>query len=327
MLLWRICRRHECERAFEGAEAPGRWNEAGTRLVYASQSRALAVLEHLAHAHAQEEDEGGDLVSVAAELPDGVSRERVQPEDLPPGWDAPEGAPELRRLGSDWAASLRAALLEVPSVLVPLEWNLILTPAHPEAQALVMREVETFRLDPRLVQGVRTSQPPALPAIADGSERALDPRYVRVQRIGGAITVAVAAAVLLAGIGASSLMFRSFAFTGIALVAWGLLTALLAAAAIVWPPLAWKHTRFRVDGDGLSIRRGVWWREALRVPRSRVQHTDVSQGPLERRFGLGTLVIHTAGTAHSEVTVAGLDHTVAGRIRDHLLPGTKGDAV
>jgi membrane protein YdbS with pleckstrin-like domain len=58
-----------------------------------------------------------------------------------------------------------------------------------------------------------------------------------------------------------------------------------------------------------------------------VQHTDVSQGPLERRFGLGTLVIYTAGTAHSRVNLEGLDHEVARRIRAHLLPKDEGDAV
>jgi membrane protein YdbS with pleckstrin-like domain len=63
------------------------------------------------------------------------------------------------------------------------------------------------------------------------------------------------------------------------------------------------------------------------VPRSRVQHTDVSQGPLERRYGLGTLVIYTAGTSHSRVNLEGLDHEVARRIRAHLLPKDEGDAV
>ena len=44
------------------------------------------------------------------------------------------------------------------------------------------------------------------------------------------------------------------------------------------------------------------------VPRSRVQHTDVSQGPLERNHGLGTLVVYTAGTDHAKVELGGLDH-------------------
>jgi membrane protein YdbS with pleckstrin-like domain len=56
-----------------------------------------------------------------------------------------------------------------------------------------------------------------------------------------------------------------------------------------------------VDARGLEIRRGVFWRSVVNVPRSRVQHTDVSQGPLERSYGLGTLIVYTAGTDHAQV--------------------------
>ena len=47
------------------------------------------------------------------------------------------------------------------------------------------------------------------------------------------------------------------------------------------------------------------------MPRSRIQHTDVTQGPFERWLGLGTLVIYTAGTEHAAVPIEGLPH--AGR--------------
>jgi hypothetical protein len=65
----------------------------------------------------------------------------------------------------------------------------------------------------------------------------------------------------------------------------------------------------------------------ITVPRTRVQHTDVSQGPIERRFGLGTLVVYTAGTDHAMVALSGLDHGRALMIREHLLPAAAGDAV
>jgi membrane protein YdbS with pleckstrin-like domain len=71
----------------------------------------------------------------------------------------------------------------------------------------------------------------------------------------------------------------------------------------------------------------VYWRTITSVPRSRIQHTDVSQGPLERRYGLGTLLVYTAGTQHSEVKLTGLELTVARGIRAHLLPSDDGDAV
>jgi hypothetical protein len=58
-----------------------------------------------------------------------------------------------------------------------------------------------------------------------------------------------------------------------------------------------------------------------------VQHIDVSQGPLQRRYGLGTLAIYTAGTEHSQVILPGLEHGTALSVRNHLLPGEADDAV
>lgn len=94
-----------------------------------------------------------------------------------------------------------------------------------------------------------------------------------------------------------------------------------------WPPRVYAHASYRVDDQGIEIRSGVHWRVVINVPRSRVQHIDVSQGPVERRFGLGTLVIYTAGTDHAKVEIEGLEHGRALRIREHLLPTGAGDAV
>lgn len=80
----------------------------------------------------------------------------------------------------------------------------------------------------------------------------------------------------------------------------------------------YQYTRWRLDDDGFALRRGRLWQNETRVPATRVQHLDLKRGPLERRFGLSTLVIHTAGTRHSAVGVAGLDADDAERLRDHL---------
>jgi membrane protein YdbS with pleckstrin-like domain len=97
------------------------------------------------------------------------------------------------------------------------------------------------------------------------------------------------------------------------------------ALLLVLPGLgAWaglrRHatTRWRLDRDGYALRRGRLWRQDTFVPGSRVQHLDIRHGPVERRFGLSTLVIHTAGTRNSAVATAGLDAEDAERLRDHL---------
>ena len=79
-----------------------------------------------------------------------------------------------------------------------------------------------------------------------------------------------------------------------------------------------RRTGWRLDDDGFAYRRGRWWYTETRVPASRVQHLDLRHGPLERRWKLATLVIHTAGSRMSAVSVSGLDQDDAEALRDRL---------
>ncbi|MYG50257.1 MAG: PH domain-containing protein [Gemmatimonadales bacterium] len=108
---------------------------------------------------------------------------------------------------------------------------------------------------------------------------------------------------------------------------WAVVTGGLGWWLYRWPVLHHRHASYAVHPDGIEIRKGVIWRQAISVARSRVQHTDVSQGPLERKYGLGTLGVYTAGTDHAKVSLDGLEHETALRIRDHLLPPAGDDAV
>jgi membrane protein YdbS with pleckstrin-like domain len=169
--------------------------------------------------------------------------------------------------------------------------------------------------------------PGAADLVADGVERPLDPRWIPVQRIHAAISFVVIASASLVGVIALWIASRLL-FAGLVLLpAWAAVMAALAWQLYRWPAVAYRFASYRIDGEGLEIRRGVYFRTITSIPRSRVQHTDVSQGPLERRYGLGTLVVYTAGTQHSQINLPGLDFTVARRIRGHLLPGDDGDAV
>lgn len=162
-----------------------------------------------------------------------------------------------------------------------------------------------------------------------GSHESLDPRYVQSQRLAGWIMFAV---VMLAWAMATGVVFA----TGEAGLRW-VLRALAAAGAIAaplliwlataWPALSYRNVSYRIDDAGIEIRSGVWFKRITTVPRSRVQHTDVGQGPIERRYGLGHLVIYTAGTEFARVVLPGLAHERALAIRDTLLPHHGADAV
>jgi membrane protein YdbS with pleckstrin-like domain len=180
------------------------------------------------------------------------------------------------------------------------------------------------------VEVASAAEPEAAPAPqnSDGAAPPLDPRYVALERQVGWIASAVLTLVALGGFGIFLLVGRA-GWTA-AMVVGGLMAAGLVAFAWwqqAWPPLEYRHASYRVDANGLEIRRGVYFRAVTNVPRSRVQHTDVAQGPLQRRFGLATLIVHTAGNDSAVVELPGLTHDIALAIRDHLLPGRSDDAV
>lgn len=169
---------------------------------------------------------------------------------------------------------------------------------------------------------------PTHPSIADGVDHQLDPRVVRLQQVAGWLFTGIVAAgsflILLVtwianGPTLQGLLTRAVLWTaGVGLLSWH---------THRWPGIDYQHSSYRVDDRTIEIRRGVYWRAVITVPRSRVQHTDVSQGPLERSYGLGTLVIYTAGTEHAKVSLTGLAHERALRVREHLLPDEESDAV
>jgi uncharacterized protein len=164
--------------------------------------------------------------------------------------------------------------------------------------------------------------------VADGVERRLDPRSIsHQQRVGWLVTAFATGLSFIAA-------FVFWGSTGFSLIglaaaggAWLGLSGLMAWRAHAWPAIAYRHASYRVNAQGIEIRRGVFWRTITSIPRSRVQHTDVSQGPLQRTHELGTLVVYTAGTDHARVDLSGLAHARALRIREHLLPKGEGDAI
>jgi len=95
----------------------------------------------------------------------------------------------------------------------------------------------------------------------------------------------------------------------------------IVVAWLCWrlPPVYYRALEFGVDAHGITIQRGLLWRSRIALPRIRVQHTDVSQGPLQRRFGVATLKLYTAGSRYTKIELPGLAHAEALALRDALL--------
>ena len=87
----------------------------------------------------------------------------------------------------------------------------------------------------------------------------------------------------------------------------------------------WHCSRWRLDESGFRLRKGRWWQQEIFVPRSRVQHLDIHNGPMERSRGLATLVIHTAGTESHALKQLGFSLQTATDLRDALIPERRRD--
>ena len=162
----------------------------------------------------------------------------------------------------------------------------------------------------------------------DGGWRRLDPRFVTMARQSAMLEVSLWLAGSAVVIGLLWwLLDWSLRTKFVIASGWFLLQ--LTGFLLRWirAPLHYRHASWRLGDRGLEIRGGAWWRHAVRVPLSRIQHTDVSQGPLERRHGLGTLVAYTAGTNHSAIELGGVAYEDALAVRDQLLRGNATDSV
>jgi hypothetical protein len=147
------------------------------------------------------------------------------------------------------------------------------------------------------------------PKQGGGDLTPLHPNHVKVLRLQAVIValpfVAAALALEIAGV----LPTASVIVPILALATW----------LVIRVPLRRHYARgFRIAADRLRVVRGILFRSDTVVPFSRVQHIDVTRGPLERYYGLATLVLHTAGTHNSSVRLPGLGADEALAMREAI---------
>jgi RES domain-containing protein len=136
---WRLCRAPFADLSGEGASRHGgRWNRPGRPAVYAASSAALAVLEVRVHLDLPPELLPDDYLLLTIDLHDLVAEEVL---DLPT---------DPAAFGDAWLGEQRSAVLQVPSLIVPENANLLLNPVHPDAARASIVAQRRFVFDRRL---------------------------------------------------------------------------------------------------------------------------------------------------------------------------------
>lgn len=153
----------------------------------------------------------------------------------------------------------------------------------------------------------------------------LDPRAITLWRVAEQIAIAVFMLPALIGVLVNS-YFHPRTAVGL-LAGWGCLTSLWLWHSLWHPPRRYQSWGYRLDARVLETQSGRMFQVTRLLPLNRLQHVDLQQGPLERMYGLARLELHTAGTENASLTIPGLAHEEAVRLRDHLvaLGGTDGE--
>jgi len=145
----------------------------------------------------------------------------------------------------------------------------------------------------------------SIPTLRDEDFVSVHPNYLRVSLIGYAIWIAI---VVAAGL-VVSLLIEENKWIPLAVMA-GVL--LLTVIGIVFTILGVKNIGYQVREHDLSYREGVFFRTVETVPFVRVQHARVTQGPIQRAFGISSLAVNSAGP---DLDIAGLGMDDAERLR------------
>jgi len=154
MKVYRVApKKYALDLSGEGARlAGGRWNPRGAPVVYTAEQAALALLETIPSFDISS-TLPPDIQLVTIEIPDDVSIIELSEKELPPDWkDFPYRLSTVR-IGQKWIIDGKAAVLKVPSVMVPygLGWNHLLNPQHPELHSRMATTLQDWEMDKRIV--------------------------------------------------------------------------------------------------------------------------------------------------------------------------------
>ena len=113
------------------------------------------------------------------------------------------------------------------------------------------------------------------------------------------------------------------------LVGWLVVMGLI----LVWIPAYYKSLEYLIDSDSVKMKKGVFWKKNVTVPFTKITNLDVTQGPLQRAFGIGTINVQTAGAggqqgAQPELKLLGVrdldgvKDSIMERVRGYTMSGS-----
>ena len=157
--------------------------------------------------------------------------------------------------------------------------------------------------------------PEAIPQAAELAWTPMPPEYTREVRLQSLITLGVfLTAAIVPALVIPFPAWLAWLFIVIPMV------VLFIGVSLTWLALKRvKRSGYALREHDLAFRRGVIFRKQVILPFNRIQHVEVSSGPLQRRFGLASLKCFTAGGAAVDLQIVGLRKNDAEKLRELIL--------
>lgn len=144
--------------------------------------------------------------------------------------------------------------------------------------------------------------------------QSVDRNYIKVLRAGFSIVHAMGLLATIIFIGLLPALPQSVGLVVIAVLVISYLWLFF-----VWAPRTCARIGYLVGEQDISLQKGFMFWKLISVSFNRIQHLEVRQGPIERAYGLATLVIFTAGTLGSDLQIPGLPRAIAQQLKAQLL--------
>lgn len=142
--------------------------------------------------------------------------------------------------------------------------------------------------------------------------QALDPGYKKLRRLQNSIAVLLTTAPIV-------ILPLALRIPLLATIIFWLVWIMFATALLVWPGIALPKRGYVLRDKDILFRKGVVWQSVTAIPFNRIQHVETSSTPFDRKFGLATLQLFTAGGSGGDLKIEGLAAETAEQMRLYVL--------
>lgn len=152
MLVYRIVHKNYSDTLFaSGLE--GRWNSKGKKVLYTSESVALAYLENMSYRRGA--GFNNDFRIMVIKIPSKARFYEVQSSKLPKDWRSFRNYAACQEIGNAWFDQGDFLYMKVPSAVVSENCNIVINTLHQDYKRVKLIDILDFHPDRRLEEIIK----------------------------------------------------------------------------------------------------------------------------------------------------------------------------